>query len=35
MVMRGLNEDEFLNFVVLIKGFFLDVRFIEYMFFDG
>uniref|UniRef100_A0A8C0Z5C2 Radical SAM core domain-containing protein n=1 Tax=Canis lupus familiaris TaxID=9615 RepID=A0A8C0Z5C2_CANLF len=35
VVMRGLNEDELLNFVALTKGLPLDVRFIEYMPFDG
>ncbi|KAF5929686.1 hypothetical protein HPG69_002409 [Diceros bicornis minor] len=35
VVMRGLNEDELLNFVALTEGLPLDVRFIEYMPFDG
>lgn len=35
VVMRGLNEDEILDFVALTKGLPLDVRFIEYMPFDG
>uniref|UniRef100_A0A8C0GW27 Molybdenum cofactor biosynthesis protein 1 n=1 Tax=Chelonoidis abingdonii TaxID=106734 RepID=A0A8C0GW27_CHEAB len=35
VVMRGLNEDELLDFVVLTKNQPLDVRFIEYMPFDG
>lgn len=35
VVMRGLNEDELLDFVVLTEGLPLDVRFIEYMPFDG
>ncbi|XP_077621134.1 molybdenum cofactor biosynthesis protein 1 isoform X4 [Crocuta crocuta] len=35
VVMRGLNEDELLDFVALTKGLPLDVRFIEYMPFDG
>lgn len=35
MVMRGLNDDELLDFVALTKGLPLDVRFIEYMPFDG
>ncbi|XP_045399584.1 molybdenum cofactor biosynthesis protein 1 isoform X1 [Lemur catta] len=35
VVMRGLNEDELLDFVILTKGLPLDVRFIEYMPFDG
>lgn len=35
MVMRGLNEDELLDFVALTEGLPLDVRFIEYMPFDG
>ncbi|XP_053457156.1 molybdenum cofactor biosynthesis protein 1 isoform X3 [Nycticebus coucang] len=35
VVMRGLNEDELLDFVTLTKGLPLDVRFIEYMPFDG
>lgn len=33
--MRGLNEDELLDFVALTEGLPLDVRFIEYMPFDG
>lgn len=35
MVMRGLNEDELLDFVTLTERKPLDVRFIEYMPFDG
>ncbi|XP_047413379.1 molybdenum cofactor biosynthesis protein 1 isoform X1 [Sciurus carolinensis] len=35
VVMRGLNEDELLDFVTLTQGLPLDVRFIEYMPFDG
>lgn len=35
MVMRGLNEDELLDFVAWTEGLPLDVRFIEYMPFDG
>lgn len=35
MVMRGLNEDELLDFVALTEKKPLDVRFIEYMPFDG
>ncbi|XP_029387099.1 molybdenum cofactor biosynthesis protein 1 isoform X2 [Mus pahari] len=35
VVMRGLNEDEVLDFVALTEGLPLDVRFIEYMPFDG
>ncbi|XP_020014570.2 molybdenum cofactor biosynthesis protein 1 isoform X1 [Castor canadensis] len=35
VVMRGLNEDELLDFVALTQGLPLDVRFIEYMPFDG
>uniref|UniRef100_A0A8C9FF11 cyclic pyranopterin monophosphate synthase n=1 Tax=Pavo cristatus TaxID=9049 RepID=A0A8C9FF11_PAVCR len=35
VVMRGLNEDELLNFVDFTKDLPLDVRFIEYMPFDG
>ncbi|KFO27006.1 Molybdenum cofactor biosynthesis protein 1 [Fukomys damarensis] len=35
VVMRGLNEDELLNFVALTEDHPLDVRFIEYMPFDG
>ncbi|XP_027732410.1 molybdenum cofactor biosynthesis protein 1-like isoform X2 [Vombatus ursinus] len=35
VVMRGLNEDELLDFVALSEGLPLDVRFIEYMPFDG
>lgn len=35
MVMRGFNEDELLGFVDFTKDLPLDVRFIEYMPFDG
>ncbi|XP_030742769.1 molybdenum cofactor biosynthesis protein 1 isoform X2 [Echinops telfairi] len=35
VVMRGLNEDELLDFVALTEGLPLDIRFIEYMPFDG
>ncbi|XP_057219129.1 molybdenum cofactor biosynthesis protein 1 isoform X3 [Triplophysa rosa] len=35
VVMRGLNEDELLDFVLLTEKKPLDVRFIEYMPFDG
>ncbi|XP_051469163.1 molybdenum cofactor biosynthesis protein 1 isoform X2 [Apus apus] len=35
VVMRGFNEDELLSFVDLTKDLPLDVRFIEYMPFDG
>ncbi|KAJ8346128.1 hypothetical protein SKAU_G00303210 [Synaphobranchus kaupii] len=35
VVMRGLNDDEVLDFVALTKRKPLDVRFIEYMPFDG
>ncbi|XP_028840508.1 molybdenum cofactor biosynthesis protein 1 isoform X1 [Denticeps clupeoides] len=35
VVMRGLNEDEILDFVSLTETKPLDVRFIEYMPFDG
>ncbi|XP_068088824.1 molybdenum cofactor biosynthesis protein 1 isoform X2 [Hyperolius riggenbachi] len=35
VVMRGLNEDELLDFVVLTEKQPLEVRFIEYMPFDG
>lgn len=35
VVMRGLNEDEILNFVDITKHKNIDVRFIEYMPFDG
>ncbi|KAM9465821.1 molybdenum cofactor biosynthesis protein 1 isoform 1-T1 [Clarias gariepinus] len=35
VVMRGLNEDELLDFVTLTERKPLDVRFIEYMPFDG
>ncbi|XP_041043723.1 molybdenum cofactor biosynthesis protein 1 isoform X2 [Carcharodon carcharias] len=35
VVMRGLNEDELLDFVKLTEKNPLDVRFIEYMPFDG
>lgn len=33
--MRGFNEDELLDFVDFTKDLPLDVRFIEYMPFDG
>ncbi|KAL0961625.1 hypothetical protein UPYG_G00353950 [Umbra pygmaea] len=35
VVMRGLNEDEILDFVALTENRPLEVRFIEYMPFDG
>ncbi|NXT71498.1 MOCS1 protein, partial [Chaetops frenatus] len=35
VVMRGFNEDEVLDFVDFTKDLPLDVRFIEYMPFDG
>lgn len=35
VVMRGLNEDELLDFVALTEKKPLQVRFIEYMPFDG
>ncbi|KAG9462571.1 hypothetical protein GDO78_013843 [Eleutherodactylus coqui] len=35
VVMRGLNEDELLDFVALTEKQPLEVRFIEYMPFDG
>jgi len=35
VVMRGLNEDEIVNFVELTRDRNIDVRFIEYMPFDG
>ena len=35
VVMRGLNEDEVANFVTWTKNLPIDVRFIEYMPFDG
>lgn len=35
MVIRGFNEDELLGFVDFTKDLPLDVRFIEYMPFDG
>ena len=35
VVMRGLNEDEILNFVKWTENKPLDIRFIEYMPFDG
>jgi len=35
VIMRGLNEDEILDFVDMTKDRDLDVRFIEYMPFDG
>ena len=35
VVMRGLNDDEIVNFVELTRDLDIDVRFIEYMPFDG
>ncbi|CAH3152829.1 unnamed protein product [Pocillopora meandrina] len=35
VVMRGLNEDEVCNFVEMTQNKVIDVRFIEYMPFDG
>lgn len=35
VVMRGLNDDEILDFVELTRDKAVDVRFIEYMPFDG
>ena len=35
VVMRGLNEDEIVNFVAWTEFLPIDVRFIEYMPFDG
>jgi len=35
VVMRGLNEDEIINFVEKTRHHNIDVRFIEYMPFDG
>lgn len=35
VVMRGMNEDEILDFVALTEKKPLEVRFIEYMPFDG
>jgi molybdenum cofactor biosynthesis enzyme MoaA len=35
VVMRGLNEDEILDFVALTEKKPIEVRFIEYMPFDG
>lgn len=35
VVMRGLNDDELLDFVSLTEKKPLEVRFIEYMPFDG
>ena len=35
VVMRGLNDDEILDFVELTREMNVDVRFIEYMPFDG
>lgn len=35
VVMRGTNEDELVDFVRLTEHKRLDVRFIEYMPFDG
>ena len=33
--MRGMNEDEIVDFVTLTREKRVDVRFIEYMPFDG
>lgn len=35
MVMKGLNDDEICDFVEFTKDHPVDVRFIEYMPFDG
>ena len=35
VVMRGVNEDEICDFVELTRHLPLDIRFIEYMPFDG
>ena len=35
VVMRGMNEDEIVDFVTFTKDKKVDVRFIEYMPFDG
>ena len=35
VVMRGLNDDEIVDFVALTEELDIDVRFIEYMPFDG
>jgi cyclic pyranopterin phosphate synthase len=35
VVMRGVNEDELLDFVALTRNDNINVRFIEYMPFDG
>mgnify|MGYP003365338929 CR=1 FL=1 len=35
VVMRNINDDEIVNFVDLTKDYPIDVRFIEYMPFDG
>lgn len=35
VVMKGLNDDEIVDFVRLTKDKYIDVRFIEYMPFDG
>ena len=35
VVMRGVNEDELLDFVALTRDADINVRFIEYMPFDG
>jgi GTP 3',8-cyclase / cyclic pyranopterin monophosphate synthase len=35
VVMRGLNDDEIFNFIEMTKNKNLDIRFIEYMPFDG
>ena len=33
--MRGINDDEICNFIEMTKNKNLDIRFIEYMPFDG
>ena len=35
VVMRGVNDDELLDFVALTRDADINVRFIEYMPFDG
>ena len=35
VLMRGLNDDEILDFVAFTEDLDVDVRFIEYMPFDG
>ena len=35
VVMRGINDDEILDFVELTRAVPINIRFIEYMPFDG